>query len=78
MAGRHGHLSNDDAADGVAELVSERLRWVVLYHLSQTNNLPALAAAAVGEALARLGAAAQIALSEQDRPTPWLEVRRAV
>ena len=78
VAGCHGHLSNDDAADGVAELVSERLRWVVLYHLSQTNNLPALAAAAVGEALARLGAAAQIALSEQDRPTPWLEVRRAV
>ena len=78
VASRHGHLSNDDAADGVAELVSDRLRWVVLYHLSQTNNLPALAAAAVGEALARLGAAAQIALSEQDRPTPWLEVRHAV
>jgi phosphoribosyl 1,2-cyclic phosphodiesterase len=78
VASRHGHLSNDDAADGVAELVSDRLRWVVLYHLSQTNNLPALAAAAVGEALARLGAAAQIALSEQDRPTPWLEVRPAV
>lgn len=78
VAGLHGHLSNDDAADGVAELAGDRLRWVVLYHLSTTNNLPALAAAAVGEALARLGAATRIALSEQDRPTPWLEVRRAV
>jgi phosphoribosyl 1,2-cyclic phosphodiesterase len=78
VAGRHGHLSNDDAADGVAELAGDRLRWVVLYHLSSTNNLPALAAAAVGEVLSRLGAATEVALSEQDRPTPWLEVRRAV
>lgn len=74
VAGRHGHLSNDEAAEGVEELVCDRLRWVVLYHLSQTNNLPALAAAAVGEVLSRLGAAAAIALSEQDRPTPWMEV----
>lgn len=77
VAGRHGHLSNDDAAEGVAELVCDRLRWVVLYHLSQTNNLPALAAAAVGEALDRLGAATEIALSEQDRPTPWMEIPTA-
>lgn len=77
VAGRHGHLSNDDAAEGVEELVCDRLRWVVLYHLSQTNNLPALAAAAVGEVLSRLGAAAGIMLSEQDRPTPWMEIRPA-
>ena len=55
VAGRHGHLSNEDAAAGLPELVSDRLRWVMLYHLSQTNNLPALAAAAVSEALAREG-----------------------
>lgn len=77
VAGRHGHLSNDDAAEGVAELAGDRLRWVVLYHLSQTNNLPALAAAAVGEALAKLGATTEIALSEQDRPTPWLDLSAA-
>ncbi len=74
VAGRHGHLSNRDAADGLAELVSARLRFVVLYHLSRTNNLPALAAAEVGEALAREGCAALLALSEQFQPTPWLEV----
>ncbi len=74
VAGRHGHLSNRDAADGLPELLSERLRWVVLYHLSRTNNLPALAAAAVGEALAREGCPALFVLSEQFQPTPWLEV----
>ena len=74
VAGRHGHLSNREAAEGLPELIGDRLRWVVLYHLSRTNNLPALAAAAVGETLDREGCSAQLAVSEQDHPTPWLEV----
>ncbi len=74
VAGRHGHLSNRDAADGVPELVCDRLRWVVLYHLSRTNNLPALAAEAVGEALAREGSAAEVLVSDQATPTAWLDL----
>jgi len=74
VAGRHGHLSNREAAEGLPELVGDRLRWVVLYHLSRTNNLPALAAAAIGEALDREGCPAHLAVTEQDHPTPWLEV----
>jgi phosphoribosyl 1,2-cyclic phosphodiesterase len=74
VAGRHGHLSNREAADGLPELLCERLRWVVLYHLSRTNNLPALAAATIGEALAREGCCARLEVSGQFQPTPWLEV----
>lgn len=74
IAGSHGHLSNEDAAAGVPELVSERLSYVVLYHLSQTNNSPALAAEAVGEVLAQEGCRARVELTWQDRPTPWLEL----
>lgn len=74
VAGRHGHLSNGDAAEGLPELLSDRLDWVVLYHLSQTNNLPALAADVIGEVLDREGCRARVAVTEQDRPTPWLEV----
>jgi phosphoribosyl 1,2-cyclic phosphodiesterase len=74
VAGRHGHLSNREAAEGLPELLGDRLRWVVLYHLSRTNNLPALAAAAIGEALDREGCSATTAITEQDHPTPWLEV----
>lgn len=74
VAGRHGHLSNRQAADGLAELVGERLRHVVAYHLSRTNNLPVLAAAALGEELDRLGASCEVVLSEQSNPTSWLEV----
>jgi phosphoribosyl 1,2-cyclic phosphodiesterase len=74
VAGRHGHLSNREAAEGLPELVGDSLRWVVLYHISRTNNLPALAAAAIGETLDREGCPAQIAVTKQDHPTPWLEV----
>jgi phosphoribosyl 1,2-cyclic phosphodiesterase len=73
VAGRHGHLSNREAAEGIPELVSSRLRCVALYHLSRTNNLPALAAAAVAEALEREGCRAALAVTDQFRPTPWLE-----
>ena len=52
VAGRHGHLSNADAAEGLPELLHDALRLVVLYHLSRTNNLPR-AASVVGEALER-------------------------
>lgn len=74
VASRHGHLSNHDAARGVVELVHERLQFVVLYHLSRTNNRPALAVAEIGEALTRAGAPTQLVLSDQLEPTPWLEV----
>ncbi len=76
VAGRHGHLSNREAAEGVGELVGDRLSSVVLYHLSETNNLPALAAQAVGERLDREGSGARVVLTQQDEPTPWIEVRR--
>jgi phosphoribosyl 1,2-cyclic phosphodiesterase len=74
VAGRHGHLSNREAADGLPELLGDRLRRVVLYHLSQTNNLPALAAAAVTEILEREGSPAEVVVTEQDQVSPWLEV----
>jgi phosphoribosyl 1,2-cyclic phosphodiesterase len=74
VAGRHGHLSNEDAAQGLPELVHDDLAHVVLYHLSQVNNLPALAASVVGEELARLRAKAALTISGQFEPTPWLTV----
>lgn len=73
VAGRHGHLSNRDAADGVRDLVSDRLSMVVLYHLSRTNNLPALALATIGETLAEECCRAEVVLTGQHEPTPWLD-----
>ncbi len=76
VASRHGHLSNHEAAAGAAELLGDRLSSVVLYHLSRTNNLPVLAAEAMAERLDREGSTAQIIVSGQDEPTPWLTASR--
>lgn len=43
IRGAHGHLSNAEAADLVGRLPGERLRRVVLSHLSEENNRPELA-----------------------------------
>ena len=64
----------DAEALHLPELLAERLRFVVLYHLSRTNNLPAIAAAEVAETLARAGSAAEIVISSQFEPSSWLEV----
>ena len=74
VAGDHGHLSNQQAADGVARLVGDELQWMVLYHLSRTNNLPALAADKISEELERTGSAARLMVACQSEPTSWLEV----
>jgi phosphoribosyl 1,2-cyclic phosphodiesterase len=72
VAGRHGHLSNREASEGIPELLSDRLGWVVLYHLSRTNNLPELAAESVGEQLVREGSGARLCVTSQVEPTAWL------
>ena len=53
---RHGHLSNDAAADAAALLVSAELRQVFLGHLSRDCNRPELAHRVVSERLRSLGA----------------------
>lgn len=73
VAGRHGHLSNTEASDGLPELLSARLRTLVLYHLSRVNNTSALAAATVGETLDRAGSPASVVVADQFLPTSWLE-----
>ena len=52
VAGDHGHLSNDQAAAALRELVGPDTETVVAMHLSEENNRPSVAvrtlAAAVG------------------------------
>jgi len=74
VASRHGHLSNRQAVDCLPDIVGDDLRWLVLYHLSRTNNLPALAAATLGEAVDRAGSSARLAVAAQSQPSSWLEV----
>ncbi len=56
IAGRHGHLSNEAAADAVQEIVSADLQHLFLGHLSQDCNRPELAMDTVSSRLQSLGA----------------------
>jgi phosphoribosyl 1,2-cyclic phosphodiesterase len=61
ILGERGHLSNDATAALVGACAHRGLRTVVLAHLSETNNTPALARTAVEAALARRGRVASSA-----------------
>jgi phosphoribosyl 1,2-cyclic phosphodiesterase len=52
---RHGHLSNEAAADAVEAIMSADLRHLYLGHLSEQCNRPELARQAVGSRLERIG-----------------------
>lgn len=56
IAGSRGHLCNDDCAQFIKEVVGAKTRHIVLGHLSENNNAPALALQAVGQALKEIGA----------------------
>ena len=72
---RHGHLSNEAAADAVSQLASAELRHVVLAHLSQDCNRPELALRIVGERLRGLGAThVQVAAAAQDAPAATISL----
>jgi phosphoribosyl 1,2-cyclic phosphodiesterase len=74
IASSHGHLSNQAAARLAVELHHSRLAGIVLVHLSEECNRPALAAGAVGAALRRVGWQGHIEVASQDRPTPLLDL----
>ncbi|MBO2956507.1 MBL fold metallo-hydrolase [Burkholderia pseudomallei] len=72
IGGSHGHLSNDAAAAILAELDRSRLRHLVAAHLSQQNNAPALAQAALAAALG--GQADDVLVASQDDGFGWLSL----
>jgi phosphoribosyl 1,2-cyclic phosphodiesterase len=74
IASSHGHLSNQAAAQFAVELLHPRLAGVVLAHLSNECNRPALALEVVGEALRKAGWTGYLEVALQDEPLPLLEV----
>jgi phosphoribosyl 1,2-cyclic phosphodiesterase len=81
ISGRHGHLSNDAAAAGLDEMVSDRLRKIYLSHLSQDCNRPELAESVISKKLSQMGAKqVKVGRTFYDKPcaTEILEVTRSV
>jgi phosphoribosyl 1,2-cyclic phosphodiesterase len=68
IRGGHGHLSNEQAAELVVKGASDRLKHVVLAHLSEENNSPDKALRAAHMAVHRSGKRFSVHLGEQDTP----------
>lgn len=73
VGGPLGHLANGVAAELLADCRHDRLRHVVAAHLSQQNNRPALAAAALAEALR--AAPEDIVVADAVQGFDWLDLR---
>jgi phosphoribosyl 1,2-cyclic phosphodiesterase len=73
VLGDEGHLSNDQAADAVRQVVRASapgsLKHLVQLHLSRDCNTPSLAAGAGRAALADLGSRATVTTAQQYHPS---------
>ena len=68
---RHGHLSNDGAADLVEQVVSAGLGQLYLGHLSRDCNRPELAHRVISQRLEQVGAThVRVEFTSQDVPSP--------
>ncbi len=75
IKGQDGHLSNRQAGDLLSAIVHDNLKFVVLAHLSETNNDPDKAHEEAAKALR--GSAhshVKILISRQDKPGPMIEL----
>jgi phosphoribosyl 1,2-cyclic phosphodiesterase len=73
ILGRHGHLSNEAAADAAEQIMSVDLRQLYLGHLSRECNNPDLAYRVVAERLRHIGAThVRVELTSQRVPCPTL------
>jgi len=69
IAGRYGHLDNRAAAQLLATLDCSRLQHLVAAHLSQQNNRPELARAALADVL---GGSERIKVADQEQGFDWI------
>jgi len=69
ISSQHGHLSNDQAADLIAEIFPEGLKRVILGHLSSDCNCPVKAIEVVRDKIA--GGDLEICAASQNEVTKW-------
>jgi phosphoribosyl 1,2-cyclic phosphodiesterase len=74
ILGRHGHLSNEAAAEAAAQIMSGELKHLYLAHLSRECNKPELAMRVMAQRLDQIGAThVELRFAEQDVPCQTLE-----
>lgn len=82
ILGDEGHLSNAQACELLGEVLkqsdSDRLRQIVLLHISRECNTADLAAATARAVLSRFGSEASVFAAEQHQPSPFFVVGESV
>lgn len=75
ILGRHGHLSNEAAAEAVEQIMSADLKHLYLAHLSRECNRPEIAMRVMAGRLDQIGARhTQFQAAAQDLPCATLEL----
>ena len=75
IKGADGHLSNKQAGELVREVYHDRLNYLALAHLSNTNNNPEKAHREATNAIGHTGInGTNILICEQDTPSPLIQL----
>lgn len=75
IASRHGHLSNLQTAELLSEIACEKLKVVMLSHLSSDCNCPDIATRTVSDSLNQRGLTeVSIRCAHQHQPSGWIEI----
>jgi phosphoribosyl 1,2-cyclic phosphodiesterase len=75
ILGRHGHLSNEAAADVAEQIMSAHIEHLYLGHLSRECNRPELAKKVMAQRLEKIGAThVRLEVTTQNIPGPTLEL----
>lgn len=75
IVSRHGHLSNHQTAELLAEIACEKLKIVMLNHLSSDCNCPDIAVDTVSSSLRHSGHKhVDVLCAHQDKPSAWIDI----
>jgi phosphoribosyl 1,2-cyclic phosphodiesterase len=69
-----GHLSNDQAVGLLSQILHPGLKNIILAHLSETNNLPLLAARLMQDYLESIRSEIKLLVAAQDCHTPLVDI----
>lgn len=73
ILGEHGHLSNELSAGLICELLHDKLKTIILAHLSKENNYEALAYETVAQSVHQMvepSKAPKIIVANREEPSP--------
>lgn len=75
IVSRHGHLSNHQTAELLAEVACEKLKIVMLNHLSSDCNCPEIASQTIAASLQKSGHhRVDVFCADQDEPSAWIDI----